>query len=202
MPQCTAITPEGMVSDKTKAKIAEEITRIHTTVMKVPKSFVRIVFLSYPKELASPAGLGLLRPRSIAFCEAVTPPRRRRIYCNNSGRCIRSSPGLPRITSQFAFRRFHSPMPWRWGKLCRRSETNRLHLYCQITFLILFVELTYVLLFSRYNCANPAPLERDLRSGARSSRRRHAGGPARRPDFPSRANSRPVEGHGSGEVRY
>jgi phenylpyruvate tautomerase PptA (4-oxalocrotonate tautomerase family) len=49
MPLYTAITEEGTVSDGTKAKIAEEITRIHTTVMKVPKNFVRVVFLSYPK---------------------------------------------------------------------------------------------------------------------------------------------------------
>ena len=49
MPLYTAITQEGIVSVETKAKIAEEITRIHTSVMKVPKNFVRVVFLSYPK---------------------------------------------------------------------------------------------------------------------------------------------------------
>jgi phenylpyruvate tautomerase PptA (4-oxalocrotonate tautomerase family) len=49
MPLYTAITQEGTVSSETKAKIAEEITRIHTGVMKVPKNFVRVVFLSYPK---------------------------------------------------------------------------------------------------------------------------------------------------------
>jgi phenylpyruvate tautomerase PptA (4-oxalocrotonate tautomerase family) len=49
MPQYTVITQEGIVSAETRAKIAEEITRIHTTVMKVPKNFVRVLFLSYPK---------------------------------------------------------------------------------------------------------------------------------------------------------
>ena len=49
MPLYTAITQEGTVSSETKAKMAEEITRIHTSVMKVPKNFVRVVFLSYPK---------------------------------------------------------------------------------------------------------------------------------------------------------
>src|ERR1700729_3104785 len=49
MPLYTATIQEGTVSVETKAKIAEEITRIHTTVMKVPKSFVRVIFLSYPK---------------------------------------------------------------------------------------------------------------------------------------------------------
>ena len=49
MPLYTAITQEGIVSVETKAKIAEEITRIHTSVMNVPKNFVRVVFLSYPK---------------------------------------------------------------------------------------------------------------------------------------------------------
>jgi phenylpyruvate tautomerase PptA (4-oxalocrotonate tautomerase family) len=47
MPLYTAITQEGIVSVETKAKIAEEITRIHSSVMKVPKNFVRVVFLSY-----------------------------------------------------------------------------------------------------------------------------------------------------------
>ena len=49
MPLYTAITQEGTVSVEIKTKIAEEITRIHTSVMKVPKNFVRVIFLSYPK---------------------------------------------------------------------------------------------------------------------------------------------------------
>ena len=49
MPLYTVISQDGTVSIETKAKIAEEITRIHTSVMKVPKNYVRVVFLSYPK---------------------------------------------------------------------------------------------------------------------------------------------------------
>jgi phenylpyruvate tautomerase PptA (4-oxalocrotonate tautomerase family) len=49
MPLYTAITQERFVSDNTKVEIAREITRIHTSVMKVPSNFVRVVFLSYPK---------------------------------------------------------------------------------------------------------------------------------------------------------
>ena len=49
MPLYTVITEEGTVSIETRTKIAEEITRIHTAVMKVPKNFVRVVFLSYSK---------------------------------------------------------------------------------------------------------------------------------------------------------
>ena len=56
MPLYTAITEDGFVSDDRKAKIAKEITRIHTTVMKVPKNFVRVVFLSYPKGSGFAAG--------------------------------------------------------------------------------------------------------------------------------------------------
>ena len=56
MPLYTAITQEGSVSDETKAKVAEEITRIHATLMKVPRSFVRVVFLSYPKGSGFTAG--------------------------------------------------------------------------------------------------------------------------------------------------
>jgi phenylpyruvate tautomerase PptA (4-oxalocrotonate tautomerase family) len=56
MPFYTAITEEGFVSDEKKAKIAKEITRIHTTVMKVPSNFVRVIFLSYPKGSGYAAG--------------------------------------------------------------------------------------------------------------------------------------------------
>ena len=48
MPLYTALIEEGSVPEQTKAKIAEDITNIHTAVMKVPRSFVRVIFLSYP----------------------------------------------------------------------------------------------------------------------------------------------------------
>jgi phenylpyruvate tautomerase PptA (4-oxalocrotonate tautomerase family) len=56
MPQYTIFAEEGSISDKTKAKIAQEITRIHAEVMKVPKSFVRVVFLSYASGCGYTAG--------------------------------------------------------------------------------------------------------------------------------------------------
>ena len=56
MPLYTVITQEGFVSEDTKTQIAKEITRIHTSVMKVPSSFVRVVFLSYPKGSGFTAG--------------------------------------------------------------------------------------------------------------------------------------------------
>ncbi|HEY3856479.1 MAG TPA: tautomerase family protein [Verrucomicrobiae bacterium] len=56
MPLYTAITQEGSVSDEIKAKIAGEITRIHADVMKVPRTFVRVVFLCYPHGCGYSAG--------------------------------------------------------------------------------------------------------------------------------------------------
>ena len=56
MPLYTAITEYDRLSDETKARIAEEITRIHAAVMKVPKNFVRVIFLSYPKHSGYAAG--------------------------------------------------------------------------------------------------------------------------------------------------
>ena len=49
MPLYTAITEDGAISDEDKAKIADELTQIHCLIMKVPKHFVRVIFLSYPK---------------------------------------------------------------------------------------------------------------------------------------------------------
>jgi phenylpyruvate tautomerase PptA (4-oxalocrotonate tautomerase family) len=56
MPLYTAITAQDFISDETKAKIAEEVTRIHATVMKVPRNFVRVAFLSYPPRSGYSAG--------------------------------------------------------------------------------------------------------------------------------------------------
>ncbi|HLY40330.1 MAG TPA: tautomerase family protein [Terracidiphilus sp.] len=49
MPLYTAITQDGTISNEDKAKIADEITQIHCLIMRVPKQFVRVIFLSYPK---------------------------------------------------------------------------------------------------------------------------------------------------------
>ena len=56
MPLYTVITQDSSVADGPKAKIAEEITRIHAAVINVPKNFVRVVFLSYPKGAGFTAG--------------------------------------------------------------------------------------------------------------------------------------------------
>ena len=56
MPLYTVIAQDGSIADATKAKIAEEITRIHSTIMKVPRNFVRVVFLSYQRGSGFSAG--------------------------------------------------------------------------------------------------------------------------------------------------
>jgi phenylpyruvate tautomerase PptA (4-oxalocrotonate tautomerase family) len=56
MPLYTAISQDGSITDGTKARIAEEITRIHTAVMNVPRTFVRVVFLSYSRGSGFSAG--------------------------------------------------------------------------------------------------------------------------------------------------
>ena len=56
MPLYTVIAQEGTVSDETKARIAEELTRIHATVMNVPRSFIRVAFLSCAKGSGFTAG--------------------------------------------------------------------------------------------------------------------------------------------------
>jgi phenylpyruvate tautomerase PptA (4-oxalocrotonate tautomerase family) len=56
MPLYTALIEEGSVPDETKATIAEKITDIHTALMKVPRSFVRVIFLSYPRGSGFAAG--------------------------------------------------------------------------------------------------------------------------------------------------
>jgi phenylpyruvate tautomerase PptA (4-oxalocrotonate tautomerase family) len=57
MPLYTVMTQEHSLSGCIKSKIAEEITRIHSTVMQVPRNFVRVVFLSYPAGSGYAAGV-------------------------------------------------------------------------------------------------------------------------------------------------
>ena len=56
MPLYIGTTEEGFLTDQTKANLAKEITRIHTSIMKVPATFVRLAFLSYPKGSGYTAG--------------------------------------------------------------------------------------------------------------------------------------------------
>jgi phenylpyruvate tautomerase PptA (4-oxalocrotonate tautomerase family) len=56
VPLYTIVTQESSVPAETRSKIAEEITRIHSTVMKVPRSFVRVIFLAYPAGYGYTAG--------------------------------------------------------------------------------------------------------------------------------------------------
>ena len=62
MPFYTAITQEDTIAVEKKAKIAEEIIRIQTSVMKVPKNFVRVVFLSHRRGQDLPVEGRPLRP--------------------------------------------------------------------------------------------------------------------------------------------
>jgi len=57
MPLYTVMTQEQALSGEIKRKMAGEITRIHSTVMKVPKNFVRVIFLSYPEGSGYAAGV-------------------------------------------------------------------------------------------------------------------------------------------------
>jgi hypothetical protein len=78
MPLYTAITQDGSGSDESRKRNADEITRIHSVVMKVPKDFVRVVFLSYmQRDPDIPAARRIRLPRSTASCEAVTPSKKR-----------------------------------------------------------------------------------------------------------------------------
>lgn len=59
--------------DYTKAKIAAEITDLHTAVMKVPRSFVRVIFLSYPTGSGYAAGeQGPAAALNCTLCEGHT----------------------------------------------------------------------------------------------------------------------------------
>jgi phenylpyruvate tautomerase PptA (4-oxalocrotonate tautomerase family) len=55
MPLYTAITQDSL-PDETKARLAEEITRVHCEVMRVPRSFVHVIFFAYSRGSGFTAG--------------------------------------------------------------------------------------------------------------------------------------------------
>jgi phenylpyruvate tautomerase PptA (4-oxalocrotonate tautomerase family) len=58
MPLYTISIQDGSVPDDAKAKIAAEITGIHAATMKVPRTYVRVIFHCYPKGCGYSAGVG------------------------------------------------------------------------------------------------------------------------------------------------
>ena len=48
MPIYQCISPEGLIDESTRGKLAEEITRIHCDATGVPPSFVNVMFLDVP----------------------------------------------------------------------------------------------------------------------------------------------------------
>lgn len=76
MPFYTTIIEEGTVSTETKAKIAEEITRIQTSAIKVPKNFVRVVSSRIRRGQGLPVKGRPLRRRSIVYCGAGIPSKK------------------------------------------------------------------------------------------------------------------------------
>jgi phenylpyruvate tautomerase PptA (4-oxalocrotonate tautomerase family) len=49
MPLYTSITQEGVLNPEQRISMANEITRIHTGIMEVPRNFVHVIFQTYPK---------------------------------------------------------------------------------------------------------------------------------------------------------
>ena len=125
MPLYTAITEDGFVSDEKKAKIAKEITRIHTTVMKVPNNFVRVVFLSYPKgsgfaagERASTAALNCVL-RSGHTDEDKTE------MLKQLWSMIQDLTGIPTDQLAISLQEISSSNAMEMGRSCKPSRTSR-----------------------------------------------------------------------------
>ena len=48
MPFYQCISPEGLLGESARAKLAEEITRIHCDATGIPRSFVNVMFIDVP----------------------------------------------------------------------------------------------------------------------------------------------------------
>lgn len=124
MPLYTVIILDGTVSIETKAKIAEEITRIHTSAMKVPKNSARVVFFSYSKGSGFTGGEKAFTAALNCVLQSGPSLEEKQICSSSFGKYFRASPGSLRINSRFHFKRSHQAKPWRWARSCKRSGTN------------------------------------------------------------------------------
>jgi|SRR6266478_9242301 len=125
IPLYTLILQDGTVSIETKAKIAEEITRIHTTVMKVSKNFVRVVFLLYPRG-AGVTG-GEQAPTASLNCVLAKRPYPRG-ESRHAGAALDDVPEPDwnrNGSARTLFRKSHPAMQWKWARSFKRSDTNR-----------------------------------------------------------------------------
>src|ERR1700689_4838830 len=121
MPLYTVITQEQSLSDETKLKMADEITRIHTAVMKVPRSFVRVVFLSYPAGSGYTAGVEAPIAALNCVLRSGHGMAEKKDMLQQLWSMVQRLTGLPTIDWQFLSRRSRRATPWKWGRLCQRS---------------------------------------------------------------------------------
>ncbi len=124
MPLYAAITEDGFVSDETKAKIAREITRIHTAVMKVPSNFVRVVFFSYPKGSGYTAGeeasTGVL---NCALRSGHTDAEKTEML-KQLWSMFQDLTGIPTDQLAISLQEIPSSNAMRWGRSCKPLDTD------------------------------------------------------------------------------
>jgi hypothetical protein len=87
MPLYTAISPEGFLSEKTKTKIAQEITRIHCNIRKSPDNSSELSSFRIRKAPDLLPGKKLRLFASIASYGPATWTKRKQKCSSNSGRC-------------------------------------------------------------------------------------------------------------------
>jgi phenylpyruvate tautomerase PptA (4-oxalocrotonate tautomerase family) len=110
MPIYQCISPEGLLDESTRRKLAQEITRIHCDATGVPPSFVTVMFLDMPDGrhfvAGKPSGHSVLSgairvggiarhgrgySRTCRRCGHVLPASRRRNFLSRCGRTCRKT---------------------------------------------------------------------------------------------------------------
>jgi len=121
--------PEHALSGEIKRKIAVEITRIHTTVMRVPKNFVRVVFLSYPE--GSGYAAGVEAPIAAVNCvlRSGHSLAEKKDILQQLWTMFQQITGIATDQRQFLSRRSRRATPWKWGRSCQQSVRNRVLAY-------------------------------------------------------------------------
>ena len=95
MPLYTAITQVGVLSDEAKAKLAGELTALHSEYSGVPKDWVHIVFQDYAPGSGFTAGEASAAAALTLLVRTGRPPENKRELLKRLWKLFQDATGAP-----------------------------------------------------------------------------------------------------------
>jgi phenylpyruvate tautomerase PptA (4-oxalocrotonate tautomerase family) len=116
MPLYTVMTRAGALSGEAKAKLAGELTTLHSEYAGVPKNWVHIVFQDYEPGSGFTAGEASATAALTLLVRTGRSPEYKRELLKRLGSCSSKRPAHLMTRSSSAFRNCRPIRPWRWDR--------------------------------------------------------------------------------------